>query len=173
MKGERMKTLPGLMLLLAPCALIATESGRNDDVEAVRAIGVKWKTYYMDGDFGSIPDLYTVDTVVMPRGRPRIEGREHLRRSMGGLAAGRRVTIDVKEREIVIAGDVAWFIGDFTVTYVPKDERSAPITEFGRSLIIFKRGSDGTWRVHRDIDSPAPSPQGVDRDDDAEERVRS
>jgi ketosteroid isomerase-like protein len=129
-----------------------------EDVAAVRAVGETWKQLYQAGRFSDIPELYAQDTVVMPRGRPRIEGREQMRKAIGGLAAGRRVEIDVTERELKVVGDYAWFQGDFRVTYLSQDANVAPKTEYGRSLILYRRDGDGRWRILRDIDSPSPPP---------------
>jgi len=128
------------------------------DVDAIRAIGAEWQALYSAGRYDEIPDLYTEDTMVMPRGRPRIQGREEMRRAIGGLAAGRRVSIEVTEREAFVAGDYGWFVGDFRVTYSSEHTGAAPVTEDGRSLILFRRDVDGHWRIHRDMDSPAPAP---------------
>lgn len=135
---------------------VATTS--DSDEAAIRAVGKSWIEAYADGDFATIPDLYTEDAWVMPRGRSRIVGRDALRQALGGLAGGRNVTIDVKERELVVHGDMAWFISDFKVTYSSDDAATPAETSYGRSLIIYRRGEDGRWRVHRDIDSPAPKP---------------
>jgi len=81
-----------------------------------------------------------------------------MRRSIGGLAAGRKVDIEVTERELIVAAGFAWYVGEFRVTYTSNDSRTPPKTEYGRSLIIYKKGDDGRWRIHRDIDSPAPEP---------------
>jgi ketosteroid isomerase-like protein len=132
--------------------------GPASDVAAVRAVGLQWQSHYQAGRFSDIPDLYTRDTVVMPRGRPRIEGREAMRRGLGGLAAGRKVNIEITEREIQVAGNYAWFLGDFRVTYSSRDTAVLPRIEHGRSLILFRRDTDGQWRIHRDMDSPAPEP---------------
>jgi ketosteroid isomerase-like protein len=136
---------------------VATPSVASD-IEAIRAAGRKWAELYDQGRFAEIPELYTVDTVVMPRGRPRIEGREAMRRAIGGLAAGRQVDIAVTEREIRVVGDYGWYLGDFQVRYTPKAAGGAVQVEDGRSLIIYRRDGDGVWRVHRDIDSLAPQP---------------
>lgn len=140
---------------VAPPA-VPKPSGVQADIAAIRAAGKQWAALYASGRFSEIPELYTVDAIVMPRGRPRIEGREAMRRAIGGLAAGRRVQIDVTEREVRAVGDYGWYVGDFRVTYTPKEPGSTPVSENGRSLIIYRRDSDGRWRVHRDIDSPAP-----------------
>lgn len=158
----------GLAVLLCCCSAMAavpksavaqqTASQKAADIEAVRAVGREWQAHYAAGRFSAIPELYTTDTMVMPRGRPRIEGREAMRRAVGGLAAGRSIDIDLTEREVVVNGDMAWFIGDFRVTYSSPNASTPARTEHGRSLILFRRDSDGRWRVHRDIDSPAPAP---------------
>ena len=131
-------------------------SKRAADIVAIRAVGERWRELYEAGRFADIPELYTVDTAVMPRGRPRIDGRDAMRRQVGGLAAGRKVTIALREREIGVSGNYGWYIGDFTVTYAIPG--GSPTTEHGRSLIIYRRDSDARWRIHRDIDSPAPVP---------------
>lgn len=131
-------------------------SGPAADVAAIRAVGLEWRALYSAGRYAEIPELYTVDTVVMPRGRPLIEGREQMRRAIGGLAAGRKVEITLQEREIHANGDMGWYVGDFVVTYSSATAGALPVTEHGRSMILYRRDQDGRWRVHRDIDSPAP-----------------
>ena len=145
-----------LLAFFAVTAASAETRTNAGDIAAIRAAGKAWAKAYSDGRYAEIPDLYTVDTLVMPRGRPRIEGREAMRRAVGGLAAGRHVDIAVTEREVRAVGDYGWYIGDFRVTYTPKEPGAAAVSENGRSLIIYRRDSDGRWRVHRDMDSPAP-----------------
>lgn len=130
----------------------------NADADAIRAIGRQWMAFYEAGNYAAIPDLYTEDAVIMARGRPRMEGRAALRQSIGKLAAGRKVAIEINERELEVRDDVAWFVSDFKVTYTPPDAASPPKVEYGRSMLIYLRGADGRWRIHRDMDSPAPAP---------------
>jgi len=148
----------GLALGSSPVSAAATRTSHAADVAAIRSVGQTWKDHYAAGRYALIPALYTQDTMVMPRNRPRIEGRPAMARSIGGLAAGRKVDIDMTEREIGVAGDFGWFIGDFRVTYTPQTANAQPKVEYGRSLILFRRDADKQWRVHRDIDSPAPEP---------------
>jgi len=132
------------------------------NIAAIRAISGKWKALYSAGRYSEIPDLYTEDTLVMPRGRAVVSGREQMRKAIGGLAAGRRVEIDLTEREIVISGKYAWVVSDFKVTYTTPNSTIAPTSELGRGLVVFRHDSDGQWRIHRDMDSPAPhSPSPV------------
>lgn len=153
-------------LLVAAAMMAAPPSAQAEkkapteaaDMAAVRAIGETWRQLYAAGRYSEIPALYAQDTIVMPRGRPRIDGREQMARAIGGLAAGRRVEIQVTERELKLVGDYAWFVGDFRVTYLSAEPNVAPKTEYGRSFILYRRDGDGKWRILRDIDSPAPTP---------------
>lgn len=147
-------TLALSLCLMGPTVASATEA----DMEEIRRIGAQWQALYAAEDYDAIPELYTEDALVMPRGRPAIEGRAALRRALGGLAAGRKVAIQIVERELRLLGDHAWLVGAFRVSYGDGEKHSAT-TEYGRSLIIFRRDDDGRWRIHRDIDSPAPIPE--------------
>lgn len=158
MNAGRYGSLLALSLLVSSIGVGQESSRYQQDAEAIRAVGEAWQEAYAAGDFDRIPELYTEDTLVMPRGRPAISGRDQLRRSLGGLAGGREVAIDLIERELVVMGDVAWFVSEFKVTYGRPEDAEPQRTEHGRSLIIYKRGEDGQWRVHRDMDSPAPAP---------------
>ncbi|MGQ3230837.1 MAG: YybH family protein [Blastomonas fulva] len=143
-------------LPIGTAAVVALSSqDTSRDTKAIRAVGERWRQLYEAGRYSEIADLYTEDTMVMPRGRPKIMGREAMRTAVGGLAAGRRVSIDVREQELVVAGNYGWFIGDFTVTYTSNAGRPAR-SEEGRSLVIFRRDTDRVWRIHRDMDNPAP-----------------
>jgi ketosteroid isomerase-like protein len=57
-------------------------------------------------------------------------------------------------------GDIAHEHGTFSVTVTPKAGGNA-MTNTGKYLVILKRGSDGTWLIHHDIDNAnePPSPQ--------------
>jgi uncharacterized protein (TIGR02246 family) len=153
----RLQSAALALLVAVPLTLAAEdEKAATLEADAVRQVGKTWMAYYQSGNYAAIPELYTEDTMVMPRGRPRIEGREQMRRSVGGLAAGRKVDIVITEKELTVIGDVAWFVSDFKVTYTSADPQVAPRSEYGRSLIIYRKDKDGRWRIHRDMDSPAP-----------------
>lgn len=140
----------------------AADDGPNDpataDRAAITALNERWVEAYRGGDYAAIPPLYTEDALIMPRGRPAIEGRAALARRLGGLAAGREVEIDFDIVELEVIGDHAWLVSRFAVTYTSPDDPAASTTEHGRSLIVYRRDSDGAWRIHRDMDAPAPEP---------------
>lgn len=155
-----MRLLTNLIAMVFCLGILPTGQvvlAQTSDAEAVRAVGEKWRTLYAEGRYAEIPELYSEDTLVLPRGRPIVAGRDGMRRAVGGLAAGRKVDISLTERELMVEGDLAWIISDFTVRYTSPDGTVSD-PEFGRSMILFKRDADGEWRIHRDMDSPAPGP---------------
>ena len=139
MRADRL--LSSVLLSIA-AAMHVPPAAAADDAAAVRAVGERWRAYYESGQFEAIPDLYTEDTLVMPRGRPAIVGREAMRRAIGGAPARREADIALQ------GGGSGGARGD------PRDVGA--FTEYARSLVIFQRGEDGEWRVHRDIDARAP-----------------
>ena len=149
----------GLVLGLALTANAGARE-RDDARSAIEALNERWIAAYQEGRYGEIPELYTEDALILPRGRPAIAGREALRERLGGLAAGRRVDIDVEIVELEVLERHAWLVSRFAVTYSDPDHPDDPekqSTEHGRSLIVYRLDDDGRWRIHRDMDSPAPA----------------
>lgn len=54
----------------------------------------------------------------------------------------------------VMAG-CEWNVARFALTYQSMSGRE-PIYDSGRALILYKKGYDGQWRIHRDMDTPTP-----------------
>ena len=150
------------VVLLATLGACSQSAGlqRSVDIEAdkaaINAIGDLWMAAYEAGDYDAIIDLYTEDAWIMARGRPKLEGRAAIGRSFGGLAAGRKVNIDIVVEELEVIHDWAWLVSEFTVTYGADNGEKPPVQETARSLLIYRKGADGKWRIHRDMDSPAP-----------------
>jgi uncharacterized protein (TIGR02246 family) len=148
-----------LLLALGACSQpsgLQRAADPEADKAAINAIGDLWMAAYEAGDYDAIIDLYTEDAWIMARGRPKLEGREAIGRSFGGLAAGRKVNIDIVVEELEVIGDWGWLVSEFTVSYGTGSADKPPATDTARSLLIYRRGVDGKWRIHRDMDSPAP-----------------
>lgn len=118
---------------------------------SIEALNDRWIAAYRAGDYAAIPGLYLEDALVMPLGRPAIDGREALAHALGGLAAGRQVDIGFEILELEIRGDIAWLVSRFRVSYTPPDagtgangEAAAKShTEYGRPLIIYRKDANG------------------------------
>lgn len=129
--------------------------GTPSDYAAIEAIEVEWQTAYGARDFEALADLYTEDGWVMARRRPAMRGRDEIRDFFESVAEGTKlaVTFDVEELEVIDA--YAWNTARFALTYQPMSG-GEPVHDFGRALILYKKGDDGKWRIHRDMDTPTP-----------------
>jgi uncharacterized protein (TIGR02246 family) len=129
--------------------------GTETDYAAIDEIEVQWQAAYGARDFEALADLYTEDGWVMARRRPAMRGREEIRDFFASVAEDTKlaVTFDVEEMEVI--GRYAWNVARFALTYQSMSGGD-PVHDFGRALIVYKKGDDGQWRIHRDMDTPTP-----------------
>ena len=100
-------------------------------------------------DAASIASLYTADACLLPPGAPRQDGREAIQAYWQaaidmGLADVELTTIEVEE-----LGDMATDVGSITATLPGEDGSRSSLS--GKYIVLWQNGSDGTWRMHRDI----------------------
>ena len=101
------------------------------------------------GDAAGVAAHYTDDAAVLPPDAARIDGREGIQGVWQGLidAGVRDVTLTTQEVENF--GDVANEVGTISATAPSEDGGHLQLA--GKYVAVWKRGGDGTWRLHRDI----------------------
>lgn len=134
--------------------------GTPEDYAAIAAIEVEWQEAYGARDFERLADLYTEDGWVMARRRPAMRGREEIGQFFASVAENTRLAVIFDVEELEVIGDHAWNTARFALTYQPMSG-GEPIHDFGRALIIYKKGDDGRWRIHRDMDTPTPDAEDM------------
>ena len=154
--------LVGLVIVLATASAWSYEKrgGTAEDYVAIEAIEVRWQDAYEARDFDALANLYTEDGWVMARRQPAMRGRAQIRSFFQSIAEGTKlaVTFDVEELEVI--GDYAWNTARFALTYQSLSG-GEPVHDFGRALILYKKGLDGLWRIHRDMDTPSPDAEDM------------
>ena len=129
-------------------------SNASTDTAAVKAVIEAANGRFLDafkrGDKAGMMANYTDDAVVMMPNEVAWRGREGLDKGFGGFLSqmsfkeGGAITTDV-----MVAGDLAVETGTFEWTLQPK---SGPeIKDKGKYLIVWKRQTDGSWKIVRDI----------------------
>ena len=100
-------------------------------------------------DAAAVAQQYTEDGSVLPPGAPRVDGKE-------GVAGFWQAAIDMGLGDVVLTtlgvadhGDLATEVGSLTATVPGEDGNKVPLA--GKYIVLWKRGDDGTWRLHRDI----------------------
>ena len=62
--------------------------------------------------------------------------------------------VDLVTLDVGVGGDVAHETGTVVLTIVP--EGKGAITAKAKYLVVWKRQSDGSWKIHRDIWNDLP-----------------
>jgi uncharacterized protein (TIGR02246 family) len=118
----------------------------TEDELAIRTLVDQWMAATKAGDLPAVLDLMTDDVLFLTSGRKPF-GKQEFRRDSEAMSDA---TIDGRAsvQEIEVAGDWAWLRNhiDLTVT----SAGSSPVHRSGDTLTIFRKESDGCWRLYRD-----------------------
>ena len=118
-----------------------------DDEGAIRRLVDTWMAATKAGDVQTILNLMTDNAVFMVPGLEPF-GKEVFKTATEGMKNVRyKGTSDIKE--IKVLGDWAYMRSYLKVRTIPPDGGS-PVGRSGYTLTIFRKGSDGQWRLARD-----------------------
>lgn len=124
--------------------------------EAVKEGLDAWEAAFNAGDGKALADLYTEDAMLLPPGAERIEGRGKIAEFWQGAIDAGLADPSLEAVEVVESGDLAYEVGTLSITAPGEDGEPMPAS--GKYIVIWQRGDDGTWRLHRDIWNLNPPP---------------
>ena len=101
------------------------------------------------GNAAGVAAQYTDDAVLLPPETARIDGREGIQGFWQALIDAGVRDVAVTTQEVDDFGDVANDVGTISATAPSEDGGRVQLA--GKYLVVWKRGGDGTWRLHRDI----------------------
>ncbi len=111
------------------------------------------------GDAASIAASFTEDGTLLPPNMETVRGRQAIEALLGiamgtmGLREATLRTVSIEED-----GDVAFEIGDLTMTYKPQGGQAR--TDQGKYVLLWKRQTDGKWECYSEMwnsNSPPPA----------------
>lgn len=137
-----------LPLAVASCARVPAPADTSADVEAIRAAVSRATDINNAGDASAWADLFADGAIVMPDGEPEITGRPALETYARRWFDQFDVHITIAHVEIEPAGDWAFVRTAVTGSLAPKAGGDA-VTVNDKEIAIFRRQSDGTWKVWR------------------------
>lgn len=150
-----------LAALLVGCSTPAVkDSARSTaaDEAAIADFNRRYLGAINDGDAATLSSLTTEGHIMLAPGRPPLVGKAENDAANGRVAQMFKIDEHWTPLETVISGDLAYQRGTFTVAATPKAGGETRNLS-GSFLRIYRRQSDGSWRMVRDMfnsDKPTP-----------------
>lgn len=164
-----MRPTPSILLIAAAVLMGCSGTGGVPDIgedipsEAFAAMDSVYQRFiraYELGEPDSVAVLYTDEPFYLPASGDVRRGPDELRGELGFLVAlremGRVPRLRFESIERGASGDLAFDIGYFHLRVELEDGSWLPETR-GKFTTVWRRGSEGSWRIHVDGFSPAPA----------------
>ena len=141
-----------IAVVLAGSIGVAACGPSEADVSAeVDEIYGEYEVSVLAGDADRWVAQWTEDGVAMWPDLPAIGGTSAMLEALrGDFEVLSYTEFEISTEEVEVAGDWAYARGTFVATFEMK-EGGEPIPYDGKFLTIFKRQSDGSWKIHRDV----------------------
>lgn len=151
-----------LKLLSVAVALAgAAPATARGDVAAERAALFKadkaWSEAAVRKDVEKVLSFWTDDAVVYPPGQTPVVGKDALRRYVteGFALPGFSIRWETSAFEVSASGDIAYGLGSNFVTFA--DPQGKVLTERGRGVTVWRKGTDGSWKCAVDVWNAGPN----------------
>ena len=160
MVSTRTVVLCSLVAVISSAAY-AGSKGKDEDVRearaAIEAANTKFSEAFARGDAKALAAMYTPDAIAFPPDSEMIRGNEAIGNFWkttrdSGVQSATLTTVDVGR-----SGDVAYEVGKVSLTIQPVGKE--PTTAAAKYVVVWKRQSDGSWKLHRDIWNSLPAKQ--------------
>ncbi len=136
----------------------------TDEVRAsIAAIDKKFMEDVNWGNAAAGAAAYTDDAILMPPNHSPVEGKQAIEKYLAEIGSQLKASnFQLSILEIDVQGDTTIVRGTYSSSFtVPGTD--APMEDRGKTLNVWKRQADGSWKLHRDIwnsNMPIPvSPQ--------------
>lgn len=151
-----------ILVLVVTCAGCqsppAVNLTRGDEAALREALDIEMKAANAADEAGWA-SVYAEDAIVLRPHAPAVEGRQAIQQWLATLPPISNAKGEV--REIVGYGDLAYTSGAYSMTFTIPGVPT-PIEERGKFLQIYRKQSDGSWKMTREIynsDLPLPVPE--------------
>src|SRR6185369_78418 len=159
-KENPMKLIAAIVSVLciiasSPVPGPAAEDPAAEARTAIEAANAKFSEVFARGDGTALSAMYTADAFLFPPGEEIVRGNLAIgqfwkKTHESGVASAKLTTTDVER-----SGDIAFETG--TVELVVRAQGKPDTSARAKNLVVWKRQSDGTWKLHRDIWNDLPA----------------
>jgi uncharacterized protein (TIGR02246 family) len=121
--------------------------------QAIDKGNAQWSEAWDKADASMLARLFAEDGVLLGRNGKFFKGPKQIfeRQKAVMEGAGKGVKSTVTTVDLWLDGDTAYETGKYSYKY---QEKGKPVSEEGRYVTIWKRQSDGSWKIITDIGVP-------------------
>jgi uncharacterized protein (TIGR02246 family) len=143
------------VIVLLGCAQTARRENTQADIDALKQVREREIASLRDGHPDSLVAVFTTDAVLLPPGEPAVSGSDAIRRWAQGMLDQFTIKGGYTGSDVNVAGD--WAIERYsgTMSVTPK-KGGASVEDRLRGIHIYRRQSDGSWRIAQDIWNSGP-----------------
>jgi uncharacterized protein (TIGR02246 family) len=158
MMSKRTVVLFALIAAISSTAY-AGSKGNDENVRearaAIEAANTRFSEAFARGDAKALAAMYTSDAIAFPPDSEMIPGNEAIGEFWkatrdSGVQSAALTTVDVGR-----SGDVAYEVGTVSLTIRPAGKEQT--TALAKYVVVWKRQTDGSWKLHRDIWNSFPA----------------
>ena len=147
--ATRVRILYLIAMLLLSANAGAQSGNSSGDEQAVRTAMEQLFETYNTGDLDGHVAMFTEDSVELPPNQPVVVGREEIHKRKSRFMEMADAILHARIDELVVSGDWAFVRMTGTGTIAIKD--GPTISPDDKAILIWKRISDGTWKLSHDI----------------------
>ena len=129
------------------------QQARAADEAAIRAASAAWSKAATAKDLDKTVSFYADDALILPDKAPALRGDENIRKNWAPLLAlpGPGLSWQTSALQVARSGELAYETGAYV--FVTTDKKGKSTDYKGKYLVIWKKQSDGSWKVAVDTDN--------------------
>lgn len=136
----------------------APASLSTSDSAGVAAADSAFQAAVNSGDAAAVAAVYVIDASMLPPNLPVQRGREAIRTYWSRVLDAYTVKLESSPDMIEGRGDLAYSMGHYRLTAVPKAKSAPGFADEGKFVEILKKQPDGSWRYVVDIYNSSLAP---------------
>jgi ketosteroid isomerase-like protein len=138
-----------LLLLTTACKQQVPDT-RASDEQTIRNLDAQWSKTAGTRDLDGTVAYYSDDAVLLPPNEPIVSGKQAIRVSwVSLLSPNNALGWQANKVDVARSGDLAYVVGSYTLT--TRDAQGKPAVDRGKTIEVFKKEADGTWKVVADM----------------------
>jgi len=139
-----------------PVAANAPAATAAADTDAVKKLETDFFAAFKAKQLDIVKAAYAADAVMMLPDIAPFRGAAAIAGFYDAFAADTAGKFDANNEATVVGGDVAYSNGTYTVSYT-NDKTKQVESGQGYYVIVYKKQSDGSWKIVQDVASPTPA----------------